>query len=670
MEPASGEAVLGDFNDREISYFGRRTRFFKDGGAYRVTTENAHGRPETFTIAYTLGYQPLQQYLVDVGGGRLQALPFAWDTRARKAGGQRWFHLYPRENVTPGSPLFWTGALQNWNHMCGDCHTTGFQKNFVAASERFESRWVEPGDGCESCHGPGSFHVESRRARGGGPSDAGRLRPLHAQTDQIDQCGACHARRVRLHEAVTGGGLRETMLETWRPELPHDGLYFADGQIREEVFEIGSFLQSRMAAKGVVCTDCHDPHTARLKAEGNALCVQCHAPETFDTPKHHFHQAGTPGAQCVSCHMPSRTYMVLDERRDHRLAIPRPDLSDRLGTPNPCVQCHTGRSNAWAAASVARATGGRPDARALPLTLGAAAWSSLHEQADAAQALQAFIDSPANPVLKGAALASIRTPAADLLAVARNQLAAGEPLVRLGAMSAFNALPSSERTPFLIGLTGDPLRAIRLEAAAMLAGVERNPLTPIQREGLDAAVAEYRDVLQRDADRAESLSDLAALQLAQKNVAAARALFEKALDHDPTSLTALVNFADFHRAEGDDQAGEVLLRRALALYPEAAGVHHALGLLLARQKRIPEAVTELSRATQLAPDDSTFAFVYAVSLYTAGRPDTALSVLAHARARFPANARIGAALESYCTAQRSRQSPTAAAVTICREYSR
>jgi predicted CXXCH cytochrome family protein len=349
MEIPSAASVLGDFNNAEVRYFGRTTRFIKDGNSFRIVTENQQGQTESFNVAYTLGYQPLQQYMVDIGGGRIQVLPFAWDTREKKAGGQRWFHLYPKENVTPANPLFWTRPMQNWNHMCADCHTTGYSKNFSDRDNTFASHWIETGNGCESCHGAGSTHVEAMKLDGSKAVDYSSIHSPRTQKAQFDQCGACHARRVRLREPLSREHLLDTMLETWRPQLPQDPLYFVDGQIREEVFEIGSFLQSRMAAKGVRCTDCHDPHTARLKAEGNLLCTQCHKVETFDSSEHHFHKSGTAGAQCVSCHMPSRTYMLMDARRDHRLAIPRPDLSDALTTPNPCTNCHTDRTNSWAA---------------------------------------------------------------------------------------------------------------------------------------------------------------------------------------------------------------------------------------------------------------------------------------------------------------------------------
>ena len=653
MEAPAAENVLGDFNDVEFLYSGQKTRFSRDGDSFRVTTENQQGDVETFTVAYTLGYRPLQQYLVDFGGGRIQALPFAWDSRERKDGGQRWFHLYPNENVRPGNPLFWTRPLQNWNHMCGDCHTTGFSKGFSEGSGRFDSRWSEIGNGCESCHGAGSAHIEARQSVQIAAAADATIAVLRSPQAQIDQCGVCHSRRIRLREAASGERMLETMLETWRPQLPQDGLYFVDGQIHDEVFEIGSFLQSKMAAEGVLCTDCHDPHTARLKFEGNALCTQCHAAETFDSTEHHAHPANTPGAQCVQCHMPARTYMVVDSRRDHRLAIPRPDLSDMLATPNPCVGCHRNQTNSWAAEAVRKQVSARKGAAYTPPeTLGTVAWQAIHEQTSAAETLRRLVSNSANPIVKAAGLASVRTLTQESLAVVQSQLVSNEPLVKLGAIQVIGTLPLPQRAPLLIDLARDPSRAIRLEIASLVAGMDKGALTAAQRQSLDAAVAEYREWLSRDADRAEALTSLAGLQVVEGDAASARASFERALQRDETSLVTLLNYADFHRAQGDDAAAERLLTRALTLYPEAASVHHALGLLRVRRKQMAEAISELARAAQLSPDNSNYAYVYAVGLYSTGQVAPALSVLDQARARFPANVQIKSALQAYCADQR------------------
>src|SRR6185369_12370221 len=118
---------------------------------------------------------------------------------------------------------------------------------------------------------------------------------------------------------------------------------------------------SKMYANGVTCSDCHDPHSGRLRADGNALCTTCHLSSKYDRPSHHHHQATGAGASCVACHMPATTYMVIDPRRDHSLRVPRPDLSVSLDTPNACNGCHTDRDARWAAANVSGWYGHEPE---------------------------------------------------------------------------------------------------------------------------------------------------------------------------------------------------------------------------------------------------------------------------------------------------------------------
>lgn len=657
MESADEGSVLGDFRDAELRYFGRTTRFSKHGDRFQVTTENQAGQSETFTVVYTLGVEPLQQYLVALEDGRIQALPFAWDARPAEAGGQRWFHLYPDEDVTPQNPLFWTRPQQNWNHMCGDCHTTNFAKNFSNTRGRFESRWSELGNGCESCHGPGSAHVAAQQHPGASreapPADRSLL-GLHTQGEQFDQCGVCHARRVRLREGVA----HERMHETWRPELVQDGLYFADGQIKDEVFEIGSFLQSKMAMRGVTCTDCHDPHAARLKAEGNALCTRCHetggVERTYDTEQHHFHAAGTDGARCVNCHMPSRTYMVVDPRRDHRIAVPRPDLSDALGTPNACTACHRERSNAWAAGAIRDhlASQGKKSG-ALSNTLGSSLLQVRREQPGAAASVGTLLADPSvAPIARASALAAFANrPSPDALPLIEARLRGEDPWLRLGAVQALSGVPASVRTPLLLRNARDPSRAVRMAVAPLLAELDTSAIDPQARRERAELISDYRDWLITNGDRAGAQLSLADLSRATGDLDAARVAFETALRRDETSLTAHLNFADYYRGTQQDAQAEALLRKASALYPDSADVQFALGLLLVRQKQAAAGVQALARAAELAPDNSHYAYVHAVGLYSTREVERALSTLRAARTRFPQNAELKTALQAYCAEQ-------------------
>ena len=170
--------------------------------------------------------------------------------------------------------------------------------------------------------------------------------------DEINTCAPCHSRRHSITNDYQPG---QPYLDAYVPSLLEEGVYYADGQILEEDYEWGSFIQSKMYHEGVTCSDCHDPHSAKLPPVNlNAVCGKCHSPAKFGTEQHHHHKPSSAGALCVNCHMPTHTYMVIDVRRDHSFRVPRPDFSIAYGTPNACNQCHKDKSAHWAADTVVK----------------------------------------------------------------------------------------------------------------------------------------------------------------------------------------------------------------------------------------------------------------------------------------------------------------------------
>ena len=165
MQHASEQAVLGDFGGAKFRYAGIESTFFRRDGKFFVRTDGPDGKLADFEVKYAFGVDPLQQYLVEFPDGRLQALSIAWDARPKASGGQRWFHLYPKEKIDFRDELHWTKRSQNWNFMCADCHSTNLRKAYDAATDRFKSTWSEISVGCEACHGPGSAHVEWAKAK-------------------------------------------------------------------------------------------------------------------------------------------------------------------------------------------------------------------------------------------------------------------------------------------------------------------------------------------------------------------------------------------------------------------------------------------------------------------------------------------------------------------------
>jgi predicted CXXCH cytochrome family protein len=374
MQPATNSAVLGDFNNANFSNDGITSIFFRRNSKFMVRTDGPDGALRDYEIKYTFGVAPLQQYLIAMPGGRLQALGIAWDSRPRERGGQRWFFLYPDQKIPFSDPLHWTSIDQTWNFICADCHSTNLRKNYDLRTRSYATTYAEIDVGCEACHGPGSNHVSWARKRGdwrkfdsnhglnialderegvswladSGGDTIHRSRPRESERE-IQMCARCHSRRGEIYEDYVHG---QAVDDDYRVALLDQGIYFQDGQIKGEVYEYGSFVQSRMFHAGVTCSDCHEPHSLKLRADGNNVCLQCHSAPKYDSPKHHFHQKGSPGAQCVECHMPSRTYMIIDARRDHSLRIPRPDLSAKIGTPNACTNCHKDKSSQWATDSL------------------------------------------------------------------------------------------------------------------------------------------------------------------------------------------------------------------------------------------------------------------------------------------------------------------------------
>ncbi|MEJ2523792.1 MAG: tetratricopeptide repeat protein, partial [Gammaproteobacteria bacterium] len=622
------------------------------------------GKLADYRIKYTFGVSPLQQYLVEFPDGRLQALPIAWDTRPVEQGGQRWFHLYPDERITHDDELHWTKPAQNWNYMCADCHSTGYRKNYDPKNDTFDSTWTDVDVACEACHGPGSLHVararESRLAAGSGLiADfglEGRTRVLEdgattlsirggePRTDQVEACGRCHARRAPISAEYHHG---RPLMDSYVPAPVTEPLYFPDGQIRDEVYVYGSFRQSRMYAAGVICSDCHDPHSLELKADGDAVCAQCHLPDHYDTAEHSRHapSAGAPG--CRDCHMPSRDYMVVDPRRDHSFRVPRPDLAESLGVTDACGACHGDRPAGWTTAAVREWLG--RDARGLQdfgPTFAAAGRGAIGAGAGLRRISQ---DAGQPAIVRASALSLLAAyPGQESLSVAADALSDPDPAVRLAALGVVRSVPVPERLPLVEPLLTDPVLGVRIEAARLLAGADPGSLEPETRDRLAGALTDYVDAQRASLDRPASRLNLGNLYAAAGDAETAEAQYRAALVLDPDFEPAYGNLADLLARRGDEAGAGVVLRRGLGRVPKSASLHHANGLHRIRAGDRAGALESLARAVELAPDNTRFRYVYAVALDGQGNRSEALAQLEEAHARHAADPDVLWALISTC----------------------
>jgi predicted CXXCH cytochrome family protein len=562
-----------------IEHKGVTSRFFKKGSRFIIETDGVNGALTQFDVHSTVGIEPLQQYLLETEPGRLQAADLAWDTLRKQ-----WYHLYPDETLKGGDGMHWTGPYKSWNARCAECHATGYKKNYSANTKRYSSTQAEIGVGCEACHGPGEAHLAwAKDPRGYRPATwpgltakgfTIRFDKQTAETE-IQQCAGCHSRREPLSD---GNPLPGTPFhDAYRLALLRPGLYHADGTMHDEVYVYGSFLQSKMFAKGVRCTDCHAPHAAKLRAEGNAICTQCHSPAgnarfptltkaSYNDPSHHFHRPGSAGAQCKSCHMIERTYMGVDGRRDHSFRIPRPDLFAQTAAPNACTDCHADKDASWAAREIEKRfpnpvkRGSHysqvfASARKDPLSTAGALLEIVGDKAQADIVRATALDL----------LGSVATPA--LASRSAVYIGDASPLVRAAAVNLQRAAAPQERVQRVLSALEDEFRSVRITAARVLLGAPIVRLPPRNNEALQSAQREWRASLLARADFPETHMVLGGTALVLRNPAAAEHAFREAVRQDPQLVEAWRMIIRIRLAVGDRKGATEFADNALKLNP-------------------------------------------------------------------------------------------------------
>jgi len=675
MDVANEETVLGDFSGVTLEHYGPTSRMFRDGDKFMVRTEGPDGTTRDYEVKYVFGVHPLQQYMVEVERepgqpesevGRVQVLRESWDVERK-----RWFYLMPPdvdERILPGDPLHWTGAASNWNHMCADCHSTNLVKHHDPKTDKYHTTFSEIDVSCETCHGPGSVHVELAenkwffwdREQGYGLPDL-----TSDPYVKMDTCFRCHSRR-RIIKAGSCGG--QAFYDNMINELLMPHTYYPDGQILDEVYVHGSFIQSKMYHAGVSCSDCHDPHTARLKQEGNAVCTTCHMEKghlavKYDTPKHHFHEKGGTGASCVECHMPESTYMMVDPRRDHSMRSPRPDLSVALGVPNACTRCHLDRAKELVDPALAAALGDdygqwmqakREGDEAVAAALAEVdQWSlkwvrewyggEIERTPSVATALKPAWDQVAGPqtikelediifdketpaILRATALTALTGVDFERATeVAREMLDDARPQVRIAAAGVFrdfftaNAAAARDGDALTKDIAAlarrlkDQLRGVRVEAARALAPVAGSIRGRSGREAFAAALEEYKDSLDNNSDQPGAHVAYGALY---------EALGESGYLEDPVTA---------------QQKAIAAYRAAIRIAPGVAGPRSNLAELLERTRgeQAAEEVARLRREelalierdAKLAPNVAGLQYQLGMAYYLQGKLDEAEAAL-------------------------------------------
>ncbi|WP_321345498.1 multiheme c-type cytochrome [Breoghania sp.] len=582
----SPESVDADFNSSTFAYKGKTSRFFRKGEDFMVETDDVENASRTFKVVGVGGIWPLQQYLMETEPGRLQQFDVAWDQIEKK-----WFHIYADETPKPGEGLHWTGPYKTWNSRCAECHSTDYRKNYDIRTKRYHSMASEISVGCEACHGPGETHVAwangkwsrdtqvaEQSVRAFSLDDQGltiSLKDGEPETE-IQQCAGCHSRREALSDKTPLPGT--AFHDAYRLSLVRQGLYHPDGQIKDEVYVYGSFLQSKMYANGVRCTDCHAPHTGKVRFTDNALCTQCHSPagnsdfpsltlKEYDTPAHTFHEPGTDGAACKSCHMISRIYMGNDARRDHSFRIPRPDLSVKIGTPNACNDCHTDKTASWAAEEIEKRF---PDGFRRAPHYGEVFFAAEKAELPDEQALLGIARQTALPgIVRATALDLMHNTASPAGATSASELIDdGDPLVRAAAISVQQRARPIERIQRIAPALGDPVRSVRIAAARLMIGMPIAHLPQDLAKANDRAAQEWQASVIAKADFPEVHLVLGGTALVLRRPIAALSAFREATDMDPQLVSGWIMQVRIQLALGRIDGARSTLRKAGKALPD------------------------------------------------------------------------------------------------------
>ena len=594
MQKADSLTILADFNNKTFTSQGVTSLFYKKGEDYFVNTEGPDGTNQDYKIIYTFGITPLQQYIVAFPNGHFQCLRTAWDTLKKE-----WFDLYPDFKVVHSEWLHWSRGGLNWNNMCSDCHSTNVRQNYDDKTDRYDTKYALINVSCEACHGPGKQHVEDVKRLGDNYKATGTMHMTLKTTPKelVDQCARCHMRREQFSEVFNFEG---TMVDHYFPQLIEEPIYYPDGQILDEDYVYGSFVQSKMYRNNIACNNCHNSHSLKLKFDGNALCAQCHIPAKYDTPEHHFHKQDTEGAMCINCHMPGRYYMGNDFRRDHSFRVPRPDLTLKYGTPNACAGCHKDKSNQWAWDEFKNLFGTVDSIhfsdKLVPGIVG---------EPGADKGLFELINDMQQPeIVRASAVKALsKYDSEDLINKFILLLNDDSPLVRGTTLDVLSQINTTDYVNYFLPLLNDSKRSVRVKTFYGLAGLTESQIPEKYKESYQKVKKEFFDYLNINLDFLGGQVKRANFYLKQGNLQKAIEGYEKALKIDNINNQVRLDLANLYYRNQDYQKTEDAYKTVISQEPKYGPAYYSLGLLYAELERTEEAIEQMKKANKLMPEN-------------------------------------------------------------------
>lgn len=628
MQLVTETSVLGDFNDTNASIDGVDYFFSKKGSEYFVKTIELDGSEYEYKVSYVFGLTPLQQYIVDFPDGKKQVLRVTWDTIENK-----WFHQYAGDEIVITDWLHWSRGAQNWNTMCAECHSTNLKKNYLVEKDSFHTSYSSINVSCESCHGPGAKHVNWANS---GAKEGPMYTILgNDQTSQMNMCAPCHARRVKLTKNMIPNLNFE---DQYMVQNISSDFYHLDGQILEEDYVYGSFLQSKMHAQGVKCGDCHNVHSNELKMTGNKLCLQCHVPTQYDSPSHHFHKENTEASQCINCHMTGRYYMGNDFRRDHSFRIPRPDQSVSHGTPNACSECHKDKSEEWAAKQIVDWYGKerRPHFSDYLLMSN----SSVLNASDRKKLNEFITDLNYPSIARSTVIANLRFEDEDDIKSLLRALNDSSAIVRYNALMQFRNMNAQDRLSVAQKHLADKTRLVRIGSAQLLIGFDGGNWSEADKLSLSKAKTELEEMLYGNADFSTGRLQLGDYFMQANDVNRAIKHYEMALKMDSLLFPVYTNLATAYSITKQGDKALETLNIWMDKEPNASRPYYLRALLNFELGNNDLAEQDLKMAIELNPDDSRSMYNLATYYYQTKAFSNALRMINKAMSIEPENQEI------------------------------
>ena len=613
---------------REFHHGSQKSFVQWNRGQPQIASVGRLQRWDTNAVARVIGEDPLRQFLLAFPGGRYQVQEAAYAPRSNE-----WFNVFGNEDRQPGEWGHWTGRGLNWNAMCAACHNTRVQKNYDATTDSYHTTMAEPTVSCEACHGPLQAHVDWEKKYGGTTNDPAF--PKLSRSQVFDMCASCHARRADLTGDFTPGDDFYNHFELSMVDASE--LFYPDGQIHDEDYELSAFLGSKMQQAGLTCLDCHPRSLHMAKLHGNELCLQCHkggypkAP-VINPTEHSHHAAASAGNECAGCHMPQTVYMQRHSRHDHGFTIPDPLLTKQFGVPNACNRCHANQNADWALTNVVVWYGDKMQRHTRERAQIIA--RARNGEASSPTNLEQLLQTEEIPYWRAVAAGLLGNWVAEtsVTAALRHGLDDTNPLVRSACVRSLAPLAGDEVVAATIQKTlSDPRRNVRIAAAwALRATLDTN----------SPAAADLKHFLEVNADQPAGQLQWGNYYYARGDLEAACQHLQTAVAWDGFSPPLRLELAVVLSALGRTPEAVAQLQTAVHLAPRDAEAHFSLALALNEQGDRASARKELETTVAIDPHFTRAWYNLGLLQNAGGEPQVALNSLLRGEQADPLDTRI------------------------------